>query len=248
MTTSGPDPAVVVRDLVHDHGRGPTAVRALDGTTFTVAPGELVAIVGPSGCGKSTLLRVLAGLVTPTSGEATTAGRTAYMPQNHALLPWRRTLDNATLGAVIAGTPRATARARAQQLLDQFGLAGFERSWPWQLSGGMKQRLALLRAFLTPSEVLLLDEPFGSLDAITRRRFQSWFETVWTDDARTTLLVTHDVEEALLLADRVLVMSARPGRVVVEVPATFPRPRSPRSVTDPEFVSMKDRLLTALDL
>jgi ABC-type nitrate/sulfonate/bicarbonate transport system ATPase subunit len=240
--------AIVVTDLVHDHGRGDGAVRALDGMSLRVEPGELVAVVGPSGCGKSTMLRILAGLVTPTSGEASVGGRAAYMPQRDALLPWRRTVDNAVLGAVIGGLPRAEARERARGLLDDFGLAGFERSWPWQLSGGMRQRLALLRTFLTPADVMLLDEPFGALDAITRRRFQGWFETVWLDDRRSVVLVTHDVEEALLLADRVVVMSTRPGRVVAEVDSPFDRPRASDLVTAPDFVSRKATLLHALDL
>jgi ABC-type nitrate/sulfonate/bicarbonate transport system ATPase subunit len=240
--------AIEVGHLVHDHGRGDGAVRALDGASLMVDDGELVAVVGPSGCGKSTLLRVLAGLVAPTAGEVAVAGRTAYMPQSDALLPWRRTIDNAVLGAVIGGVRPADARARAAALLDDFGLAGFERSWPWQLSGGMRQRLALLRTFLTPAEALLLDEPFGALDAITRRRFQGWLEGVWLADRRPVLLVTHDVEEALLLADRVLVMSARPGRIVAEVDCPFERPRPSALVTSPAFVERKARLLTALDV
>jgi ABC-type nitrate/sulfonate/bicarbonate transport system ATPase subunit len=239
--------AIEVEALVHDHGRGPTAVRALDGTTLRVGVGEFVGVVGPSGCGKSTLLRILAGLLTPTEGRAEVDGRAAYMPQRDALLPWRRSVDNATLGAVIGGVPRRDAEARAAALLDDFGLAGFERSWPSQLSGGMRQRLALLRTFLTPSEVLLLDEPFGALDAITRRRFQGWLEEVWLADRRAVAFVTHDVEEALVLADRVLVMSPRPGRIVAEVDCPFPRPRPPGLVTDPTLVARKAALLDALD-
>lgn len=240
--------AIEVADLVHDHGRGDGVVRALDGMSMRVVPGELVAVVGPSGCGKSTMLRILAGLVTPTGGEASVGGRAAYMPQSDSLLPWRRTVDNAVLGAVIRGVPRAEARARARDLLDDFGLAGFERSWPWQLSGGMRQRLALLRAFLTPADVMLLDEPFGALDAITRRRFQGWFEKVWLDDRRSVVLVTHDVEEALLLADRVVVMSARPGRVIAGVDSPFERPRGSDLVSTSAFVARKATLLRALDL
>lgn len=240
-------PAVEVDRLVHDHGRGPAAVRALDGASLRVEAGEFVGIVGPSGCGKSTLLRILAGLLTPTAGVARVDGRAAYMPQRDALLPWRRTIDNAVIGAVIGGVRRSEAEARAVGLLDDFGLAGFERSWPSQLSGGMRQRLALLRTFLTPADALLLDEPLGALDAITRRRFQGWLEGVWLADRRAVAFVTHDVEEALVLSDRVLVMSPRPGRVVAEVDCPFGRPRRPDLVMSPELVARKARLLAALE-
>ena len=239
--------AIEVDDLVHVHGRGPTAVTALDGTSVTVEHGEFVGIVGPSGCGKSTLLRILAGLLTPTAGVARVDGRAAYMPQRDALLPWRRTIDNAVLGAVIGGVRRRDARARAARLLDDFGLAGFERSWPSQLSGGMRQRLALLRTFLTPADALLLDEPFGALDAITRRRFQAWLEGVWLADRRAVAFVTHDVEEALMLSDRILVMSSRPGRVIAEIDCPFERPRPATLITSPELVTRKTKLLAALD-
>jgi ABC-type nitrate/sulfonate/bicarbonate transport system ATPase subunit len=213
-----------------------------------------VAIVGPSGCGKSTVLRILAGLVVPTRGEATVEGQiangrpglAAYQPQRDLLLPWRRVIDNATLGAEVAGVPRERARRDAESRLARFGLAGFERAWPAALSGGMRQRAALLRTFLVPRPVLLLDEPFGALDAITRRAMQEWLEEVWTLDGRTVLLVTHDVEEALLLADRIVVMSARPGRIVDDVTVTFERPRRGALVTEPAFVATKRRLLDAL--
>jgi putative hydroxymethylpyrimidine transport system ATP-binding protein len=239
-------PAVVVSDVVHDHGREPRTVRALDGVSFEVHPGELVAVLGPSGCGKSTLLRILAGLIEPTAGAVDVEGRIAYMSQRDALLPWRRTMGNATLGAVLGGVDRRDAERRASALFDSFGLAGFERSWPWQLSGGMRQRLALLRTFLSPSDALLLDEPFGALDAITRRQFQQWFEMVWIGDRRSVVLVTHDLEEALLLADRVLVMSSRPGRIVEEVISGFERPRDPTLVLTEPFVEAKATLLAAL--
>jgi putative hydroxymethylpyrimidine transport system ATP-binding protein len=238
--------AAVVRDLVHDHGREPRAVRALDGVSFEVRPGELVAVLGPSGCGKSTLLRILAGLIEPTAGTVDVEGRVAYMSQRDALLPWRRSVGNATLGAVLGGVDRRDAERRASALFDTFGLAGFERSWPWQLSGGMRQRLALLRTFLTPADTLLLDEPFGALDAITRRQFQQWFEKVWIGDPRSVVLVTHDLEEALLLADRVVVMSSRPGRIVEEVAAGFGRPRDPTLVLTEPFVRAKGALWAAL--
>lgn len=240
------DPSLRVHDVVHDHGRGPRTVRALDGVSFEAHPRELVAVLGPSGCGKSTLLRILAGLITPTTGTVRVDGSVAYMAQRDALLPWRRTIGNATLGAVVRGVPRREAERGAHDLLDAFGLAGFERCWPGQLSGGMRQRLALLRTFLTPSDTLLLDEPFGALDALTRRQFQRWFEQVWISDPRTVVLVTHDIEEALLLADRVVVLSPRPARVVHEVTSGFSRPRSSTLVLSEPFIDAKASLLAAL--
>ena len=239
--------AVEVVGVSHAFGRGSDRVEVLDDLTLSVAEGEFVSVVGPSGCGKSTLLHLLAGLADPEGGTARLAGRTAYMPQRDALLPWRRALGNAVLGAEVRGVAPAEARRSAAALFEPFGLAGFERAWPAQLSGGMRQRLALLRTFLTPASILLLDEPFGALDAITRRRFQSWLEEVWMVDRRTMLLVTHDVEEALVLSDRVMVLSPRPARLVTVVESPFARPRRPGLVTTPEFVALKASLLVALD-
>jgi ABC-type nitrate/sulfonate/bicarbonate transport system ATPase subunit len=227
----------------------------LDGVDFCVEQGSFISLVGPSGCGKSTLLRVLTGLLQPDEGEAGISGQSciarpglaAYMPQRDLLLPWRRAMENAVLGAEIAGVPRQEARNRAEELFERFGLKGFERSWPSQLSGGMRQRLALLRTFLLPSDVLLLDEPFGSLDAITRRGMHRWLQEVWERDRRTVLFVTHDVEEALILSDEVLVMSARPGHIAERVEAPFARPRPLEIIADPAFVARKERLLRGLD-
>jgi ABC-type nitrate/sulfonate/bicarbonate transport system ATPase subunit len=226
----------------------------IDDLDLDVGAGEFVSIVGPSGCGKSTLLRVVAGLLVPDGGGVEVAGedvverpgRVGYMPQKDNLLPWRRALGNAVLGAEIAGVPAKEAEAMARPLFDRFGLAGFEQAWPSQLSGGMRQRLALLRTFLIDKPVLLLDEPFGALDAITRRSMQAWLQDVWSADRRTVVFVTHDVEEALWLADRVVVLSARPGRVVDVVSVAQPRPRDPDLITDPAFVSLRARLLHAL--
>jgi NitT/TauT family transport system ATP-binding protein len=237
----------------HTYG-GPVAVEAIAAIDLDVAAGELVALIGPSGCGKSTLLRIIAGLVVPTRGVAAVdgvrangnPGLVAYQPQHDLLMPWRRVMANATLGAEVAGVERGAARAQAAARFERFGLAGFERAWPAALSGGMRQRVALLRTFLVPRPVLLLDEPLGALDAITRRSMQEWLQEVWTGDERSVVLVTHDVEEALLLADRVVVMSARPGRIVSDMRIDFARPRQTKLVTDPAFVAAKGQLLDAL--
>ena len=225
---------------------GTPPVHALDEVDLVVDRGEFAALLGPSGCGKSTLLRAVAGLVSPTSGEARADG-VAYMPQRDLLLPWRRVLGNATFAAELAGVPSAEATRQAQALLPRFGLEGFERAWPTQLSGGMRQRLALLRTFLAPRATLLLDEPFGALDAITRHRMQRWLQDVLRDEPRTVLLVTHDVEEAVSLADTVYVMSPRPGRIIARVPVALGRPRDAATVTSPEFVALKARLLADLE-
>jgi ABC-type nitrate/sulfonate/bicarbonate transport system ATPase subunit len=223
--------------------------------SLDVGEGVFVALIGPSGCGKSTILRVLAGLLRPTQGVARIAGvdvtgrpgGAAFMPQGSLLLPWRRVRDNATLGAQIAGISRREAYARAEPLFTRFGLAGFEDSWPSQLSGGMRQRLALLRTFLTPKPVLLLDEPLGALDAITRRSMQGWLQDVWQSDGRTVLLVTHDVEEALILADSIYVLSPRPGEIVDRFDVPLPRPRTTQDTTAAAFIALKARVLAALE-
>jgi ABC-type nitrate/sulfonate/bicarbonate transport system ATPase subunit len=234
---------------------GPPPVEALAEVSLQAAGGEFAALIGPSGCGKSTILRMFAGLLRPTAGAVAIGGEdvagrpggAAYMPQGSALLPWRRVRDNAVLGAEVAGLSRQEAHARAGPLFARFGLSGFEHSWPWQLSGGMRQRLALLRTFLTPKPVLLLDEPLGALDAITRRAMHGWLQDVWRSDGRTVLLVTHDVEEALILADTVHVMSPRPGRIVERIAVPLPRPRTSRDTTASGFVALKARVLAALE-
>jgi ABC-type nitrate/sulfonate/bicarbonate transport system ATPase subunit len=246
--------AVELRDVRHHFRRRADEVEVLDGVSLTVDAGQFVSIVGPSGCGKSTLLRIVAGVLRPTAGEvfvdgvdvAGRPGAVAFQPQRDLLLPWRRTIGNAILGAEVNGVPRADAVAAARRQLERFGLSGFERSWPAQLSGGMRQRLALLRTVLTPRSTTLLDEPFGALDALTRRELQMWLQDVWATEARSTILVTHDVDEALLLSDLVVVMSPRPGRVVAELRSDFARPRRQELVTDPAFVARKADVLDAL--
>lgn len=235
--------AIEARDVRHVHAGGRSAI---DCVTFRVRRGEVVAIVGPSGCGKTTLLDILAGRLSPTTGEVAVAGLPVLMPQRDSLLPWKTVLHNATIGAQIRGVARSTAQDRARQMIGRFGLDGFEGAWPHELSGGMRQRLALLRTFLTPGSVLLLDEPLGALDPITRHRLQQWLEHRWLADRRTLVLVTHDVEEALLLSDRVIVLSDRPARVCGEVASHYPRPRSLDLAATPDFVRRRVRVLAWL--
>jgi ABC-type nitrate/sulfonate/bicarbonate transport system ATPase subunit len=235
------------------HAFGPLAV--IDRLDLAVPEGGFVSLIGPSGCGKSTALRVLAGLLVPSGGTARVEGRScvgrpglvAFMPQRDTLLPWRRALANATLGAEVAGVGRADARRRAAELFGRFGLAGFERAWPSQLSGGMRQRVALLRTLLAGRSVLALDEPFGALDALTRRELQRWLAALLSGERRTALLVTHDVDEALWLSDTVVVLSARPARVTARVEVPFERPRSPLLVADARFGELKAEVLEALE-
>jgi ABC-type nitrate/sulfonate/bicarbonate transport system ATPase subunit len=236
-------------------GAGPgDAVRALEGVELEVADGEFVSIVGPSGCGKSTLFNILAGLTRPSAGtilldgreQASMLGLVGYMPQKDLLMPWRTVLGNVTLGLEMSGVSRSSARGRARKALPRFGLAGFEDRWPSSLSGGMRQRAALLRTFLAGREVMLLDEPFGALDALTRRAMQAWLLEIWQSDRKTILFVTHDVEEAVYLSDRVYVMTGRPGRVSLCVDVHLPRPRAFEITATPEFVELKQRLLAPL--
>jgi len=228
---------------------------ALDGLTLSVLAGERIGLVGPSGCGKSTLLELIAGLEEANAGsiavhgEETAAGRLrscALMPQRDGLLPWRSALDNAALARELAGERRARARADAAELFGRFGLAGFEQARPYELSGGMRQRVAFARTMLAGKPVLLLDEPFAALDAITRAEMQEWLDRTLADEARTVVLVTHDVEEALYLCDRVAVLTARPGSVRAYVDGAPAGADRTRTVTSPEFTERKQRALEAL--
>jgi NitT/TauT family transport system ATP-binding protein len=215
-------------------------VVALDGVDLRAASGEVVAVVGPSGCGKSTLLELVCGLAAADAGTVR-AAPAALMPQRDGLLPWLSALDNAALARRVAGDTKDEARARAHEHFATFGLEGFERSRPGELSGGMRQRVAFLRTLLAGRPVLCLDEPFAALDALTRGQAQGWLGEALTREPRTVLLVTHDAEEAVLLADRVAVMSARPGRIVETIEIELPRPRARADVA-----ALRERVLSRL--
>src|SRR4051812_11764635 len=229
---------VAVAGVVKSFG----AVRALDGVTLSLRRHETVAVVGPSGCGKSTLLELVCGLASPDEGSVTGAPA-ALMPQRDGLLPWLSALDNAGLALRVAGASKAEARERAHGHFVAFGLEGFETARPRELSGGMRQRVAFLRTLLAGRPVLCLDEPFGSLDTLTRQQMQEWLAAALEREPRTVLLVTHDVEEAVLLADRIVLLSPRPGRAVATVEVSLPRPRRR---TDLAVVELRERALKAL--
>jgi ABC-type nitrate/sulfonate/bicarbonate transport system ATPase subunit len=218
------------------------AVPALADVSLQAGDGEIVAVVGPSGCGKSTLLELICGLQRPDAGVVRCAPA-ALMPQRDLLLPWASALDNAALALRAGGLGRQPARELARPWLQRFGLAEFERTRPAQLSGGMRQRVSFLRTLLAGKPVLALDEPFASLDAITRAEMQGWLDHALTAEPRTVVLVTHDVEEAVLLGDRVVVLSGRPGRVVASIEVGLPRPRRR---ADPSVVALRERVLAAL--
>jgi ABC-type nitrate/sulfonate/bicarbonate transport system ATPase subunit len=228
--------------LMEDVDKSFGALRVLDGVSLHAAAGEVVAVVGPSGCGKSTLLELACGLQAADRGEIR-AAPAVLMPQRDSLLPWAGALDNAALPLRLKGQDRATARAGAHATFEAFGLAGFEASKPYQLSGGMRQRVSFLRTLLAGKPVLCLDEPFGALDALTRQELQAWLAEALITQPRTVLLVTHDVEEALVLADRVCVLSPRPGSVRATLDVELPRPRSR---TDARLVALRERALGEL--
>ncbi|MGQ9631574.1 MAG: ABC transporter ATP-binding protein [bacterium] len=228
--------------------RDSSPLGVLENIEIRVEGGEFVSIIGPSGCGKSTLFNIASGLVHPDRGEIYIDGErvpdgrglVAYMQQKDLLFPWRTVLDNAALSLEVQGTPRREARGGALPLLEKLGLSGFERAYPAQLSGGMRQRVALARTLLAGKDIMLLDEPFGALDAMTRAAMQRVLLKVWGEFGKTVLFITHDVEEALVLSDRIYVMTSRPGRIKDEVAVALPRPRE---VSDPRFVALKGRLL-----
>ncbi len=259
---------LAVEDLALTYRNANGGLRALDGVSFTVRPQEFVCIVGPSGCGKSTLLKVLAGLLPPTEGcvrlngaqrnsdgEARTppapltgpSDRISLVFQKANLMPWRDVLANIRLPLEVQNVARAEADRRAREMIALVGLAGFEHALPADLSGGMEQRVAIARALVTRAEVLLLDEPFGALDALTRERMGTELLRIWDAHRTTVVMVTHAIPEALLLADRVFVLSPRPGRLKLEVAVPLPRPRALTMEYDPGFGELMRAVRSAIE-
>ncbi len=222
------EPILTVQDLSLTFPDENGGLDALDSASFSVQPQEFVCVLGPSGSGKSTLLRILAGLLQPSSGSFTYSHarpRIGMVFQQANLMPWRSAIENITLPLELAGVPQEEACRRAQELIDLVGLQGFEAAWPRDLSGGMAQRVAIARALIHDPDILLLDEPFGSLDALTRERMWTELSRIWQARRKTVLMVTHSISEALFLADRILVLTQRPGRIKLDLPVDLPRPR-----------------------
>lgn len=251
MTRRHTPPVLVVRDLEMVFPDGNGGLRALDSVSFSMCPREFVCVLGPSGSGKSTLLRILAGLLPPSGGEVTFAGsqspRIGFVFQQANLMPWRTVLENITLPLELEQMHLGAARQKAQELIDLVGLEGFETSLPRDLSGGMAQRVALARALAHDPDLLLLDEPFGSLDALTRERMWTELSRIWQARQKTVILVTHSIGEALFLADRVLVLSARPASIKLDLPVDLPRPRTDEMRYTAHFGRLARKLKDAIE-
>jgi len=246
--------ALDIRGISKTFGGGDGAVHAFGPADLSIRTGEFVSLLGPSGCGKSTLLKILLGVVQPTAGRIAIGGRPASGPQPNCgivfqspvLPPWRRVLDNVLLPIEVLGLRRADHLAKARELLQLAGLEDFERHYPHELSGGMQQRVALCRALIHEPELLLMDEPFGALDALTREAMQTQLLEIWARTRATVLFVTHSIDEAVLLADRIVVMSQRPGRVAEIAAVALPRPRNGAMRAQPEFQALALHIRRAL--
>jgi ABC-type nitrate/sulfonate/bicarbonate transport system ATPase subunit len=243
--------SIALHDVTKEFPLDGDTVVACEDVSLEVGAGEFVSIVGPSGCGKSTVFNMIAGLIRPTRGDvlldgtsiAGEPGHVGYMLQRDLLLPWRTILDNVVLGAELLGRDPDLVRDEARKLLADFGLKGFENARPARLSGGMRQRAALMRTVLSGKDILLLDEPFGALDAMTKLKMQEWLLSIWSEFGRTIVFITHDIDEAIFLSDRVYVMTARPGRIKAVVNVPLARPRTREDTTTEEFGATKRRTL-----
>ena len=249
-----PAAMLVVDSVAVSYATSSGIFEALSPIDLSIQGGRFVSLIGPSGCGKSTLFNVVAGLMAPTSGRVFidgedstgTIGRVSYMLQKDLLLPWRTVLDNVVLGLEICGVPVRDARQRVLPYLRRYGLAGFEYQYPNALSGGMRQRAALMRTLIVDCELVLLDEPFGALDAQTKLSMQEWLLTLRADVGKTIVFVTHDIEEAIYLSDEIYVMGTRPGRIIEHIAVSLPPPRPRKILTSSEFVAMKERCLALI--
>ena len=245
---------VEIRDVSVTFGKGKSQHRAVDATRLTIEPGEFVCLLGPSGCGKSTLLNSVAGFIPPTTGSVLIDGDEITEPgpdrgmvfQQYSLFPWKSVRENVAFGPLLAGHSRNEAISTANTFLNMVGLAGFADRFPDELSGGMKQRVGIARALANYPSVLLMDEPFGALDAQTRVMMQENLLKIWAQFNNTVLFVTHDVDEAIFLADRVLIMSASPGRIIADFLVDLERPRDVEMATSDDFISIKKRCLEAI--
>jgi NitT/TauT family transport system ATP-binding protein len=244
-------PVLTVRNLSAIFPDGNGGLHALGSVSFSVCPQEFVCVLGPSGSGKSTLLRILAGLLPPTSGEVAFAGqqppRIGFVFQQANLMPWRTVRENIILPLEVEKVPEELARRKGQEMIDLVGLAEFETSLPRDLSGGMAQRVALARALVHDPDILLLDEPFGSLDALTRERMWTELSRIWQARQKTVIMVTHSISEALFLADRVLVLTARPGRIKLDLTVDLPRPREEDMRYTRHFGQLSRKLKEAIE-
>ncbi len=237
-------------------GSGTEVLHVLDDIHLELRPHEFVSLIGPSGCGKTTLLRMIAGLARPDDGRVLAGGETVQGPgpdramvfQDFALMPWASVLDNVAFGLKLRAVPRAEREGRARQLIEMVGLSGFEKSLPRQLSGGMQQRVGLARALAVDPQILLLDEPFGALDEISRRVMQDELIRIWENEKKTAVFVTHSVDEAVFLSDRVVVMTARPGRIAEVIEVGLPRPRARNMEQSDRFVELRAQIWSALGL
>lgn len=244
------EPALEVSGISKSFFHRRSETKVLDDVSLKVEQQEFVSIIGPSGCGKSTLFHMIGGLIHPDAGtirmngkEVTgKRGEISYMPQQPALFPWRTIEDNVLLAGEIKGALQEGAREEARHWLAKIGLSGFEQAYPHMLSGGMQQRAAFLRALLAPQELMLLDEPFSALDALTRSEMQRWLLELWEENRRSVLFITHNIEEALLLSNRIYVFSGRPGSILHTVDVPFPRPRRDEITDEPEFLKLKRQL------
>lgn len=247
--TSSPKTTLTVQDLGVTFSDASGVVHALHNLSFSLLENEYVTLIGPSGSGKSTLLRVLAGLVSPTEGCVqfnTDQPKVGLVFQKANLMPWRRVIDNIGLPLELAGVPKAAIHEQAMALIKLVGLEGFEKAYPQDLSGGMAQRVAIARSLMQDPDMLLLDEPFGSLDALTRERMGDELLHIWQARQKTVLMVTHSISEALYLSDRVLVLSPRPGTIKLDLNVTLPRPRTPEMQYTPEFSTLSQHLRQSL--
>lgn len=245
------DKLLKIENIYYDYKENDNILPVLAEITFSAKRGEFICIIGPSGCGKSTLFNILVGLEKPDNGKifldgediTSTRGHIAYMPQRDLLFPWRTVMENLLLGVEIQKEDIKKARREAEELIPLFGLEGFEEHYPEQLSGGMRQRAALLRTVLTHHDILALDEPFGALDALTRNTMQEWILSIQKKLNKTILFITHDIEEAILLADKIIVLNGRPGKIIDKINIDLSRPRKR---TDKVFVEYREELLGRL--